>query len=177
MLRTVIYGAVVAVFAGILAFVGDTIGITTIWPVLLAAAIGLAAGPAIASRTATAAIGSIVGFLSYALLIGALPATSAATALVAVAAVAALTLVSALTGGALPLWAGLAGYAVFAGLYAPLAAASPTTFLTDAPLALVTALLALGLGAVAAIVAGVAGVAGVAPAVATRPSPMSEEVA
>lgn len=171
MLRTVICGAVVAAFAGILALVGDTIGITTLWPVLLAAAIGLAAGPAVGSRIATAAIGSVVGFLSYALLIGVLPGTDGATALVAVVAVLVLTLVSALTGGVLPLWAGLAGYAAFAGLYDPRAVASPTTFLTDAPLALVTVLLALGLGAIAAVLAGLA------PATASRPATMTEEVA
>ena len=154
MLRTVISGAVVAVVAGILAFAGDTIGITTIWPVLLAAAIGLAAAPAVLSRTAGAAIGAVVGFFSYALLIGLLPQADAATALVAVAAVAVLTIVAALTGGAVPLWSGLAGYVAFAGLYDPQAVASPTTFLADAPLALVTVLLALGIGAIIALVAG-----------------------
>lgn len=68
-----------------------------------------------------------------------------------IVAVLILTAVAALSAGLLPLWAGLAGFAAFAGLYEPVSVASPTTFLTDAPLALVTVLLALGLGALTAL--------------------------
>lgn len=151
MLRTVVCGVGVAVVAGMLAIFGGTFGITTIWPVLLAVAIGLAAGPAIASRTGGAAIGAVVGFLAYAVMIGVLPATTGATALAMIGAVLVLTAVAALSAGLLPLWAGLAGFAAFAALYDPVSVASPTTFLTDASLALVTVLLALGLGALTAL--------------------------
>lgn len=154
MLRTLTLGVVVALVAGALVLTGDTIGITNVWPVLLAVAIGVAAGAAVLPRTGAAAAGAVVGFLAYAAQIGALPATDGAVALTVVVAVLVLTALAAVTGGALPLWAGLAGYAAFAGLYAPLAAASPTTFLTDAPRALVTVLLALGIGALVAVVSG-----------------------
>jgi hypothetical protein len=43
-----------------------------------------------------------------------------------------LTLLAAVTNGLLPLWAGLAGYALFAGYYGPIYADSPTTFAADA---------------------------------------------
>ncbi len=157
MLRTLLGGAVVAVVAGLLAFGGDTIGITTVWPVLLAVAIGLAAGPALAARTGAAAFGALIGFAAYAVMVGVLPQTDGASALAFVVAVVILTLVAAFSGGLLPLWAGLAGFAAFAGLYDPQAVASPTTFLADAPVALVTILLALGIGALVAVAAELAG--------------------
>jgi hypothetical protein len=151
LLRTVIGGAVVAVIAGLLAVVGDGIGITTVWPVLLAAAIGLVARSAVVPRVGAAALGAVVGFVAMALRAGLLPDVVTSRALVIVLAVALLTLVAALTKGLLPLWAGLAGYAAFAGLYEPVYADSPTTFLADAPVAVLTVLLSLGLGAIAAI--------------------------
>ncbi len=157
-MRTVIGGAVVALLAGALAFIGPGIGINTLWPFLLAAGVALAAGPAVASRTGALALGTLVGFAAMALTAGVLPQVPLSDAIAVVVAVAILTLVAALTRGLLPLWAGLAGYAMFVGYYRPTYVDSPTTFLADAPVALVTVLLAAGVGAIVAIVAELAGV-------------------
>ncbi|MEX1178438.1 MAG: hypothetical protein WEB09_08240 [Nitriliruptor sp.] len=158
MLRTIIGGAVVAVVAGVLAIVGDGIGITALWPVLLAAGVALVAGPAVASRIGSFALGAVVGFAAMALDAGLLPDVAVAGAIVIVVAIAILTAVAALTQGLLPLWASLVGYAAFTGYYGPTYAESPTAFLSDAPVALVAVLLAAGVGALVAIVAELAGV-------------------
>lgn len=158
MLRTVIGGAVVALIAGALAFVGPSIGLTSLWPFVLAAGIALAAGPAVASRIGAVALGSVVGFATMAIGAQFLPQTSLADAIEVILAIALLTVVAALTRGLLPLWAGLAGYGLFVGYYFPTFDASPTTFLADAPVALVTVLLAAGVGAIVALLAEFAGV-------------------
>lgn len=158
LLRTVLGGAVVALVAGVLAIVGPGIGITTLWPFLLAAGVALAAGPAVASRTGAFVLGAIVSFVAMALRAGFLPDVGLSAALVVALAVAVLTLVAAVTQGLVPLWASLAGYAAFAGFYGPTYSDSPTTFVADAPVALLTVLLAAGIGAIVAIVAELAGV-------------------
>lgn len=158
MLRTVLGGAVVALVAGLVAIVGPGIGITELWPFLLAAGVALAAGPAVASRTGAVALGAVIGFVGMALRAGVLPDVAIGRAIVVVLAIGILTLVAALSQGLLPLWASLAGYALFVGYYSPTYADSPTTFLADAPVALVTVLLAAGVGAIVAIVAELAGV-------------------
>jgi hypothetical protein len=157
LLRTLIGGAVVAVIAGILAFVGSAIGITTLWPVLLAAGVALVAGPAVASRIGSFAMGSILGFAAMALLAGFLPQVAASQALAVVVAIAIMTVVAAVTQGLLPLWASLAGYAAFVGYYLPTYTESPTLFASEAPVALLTVLVAAGVGAIVGIVAEFAG--------------------
>jgi hypothetical protein len=158
LLRTVIGGAVVALIAAVLAIVGPGIGLNTLWPLLLAAGIALAAGPAVASRVGALTLGAVVGLVAMALQAGVLPATGLADAIVVIIGVGILTLVAALTQGLLPLWAGLAGYGLFVGYYTPTYTESPTTFLADAPIAFVTVLLAIGLGAIVALAAEFAGV-------------------
>lgn len=157
MLRTLIGGAVVAVIAGILAFVGSAIGITTLWPVLLAAGVALVAGPAVASRIGSFAMGAVLGFAAMALLAGFLPQVATSQALAVVVAIAIMTVVAAVTQGLLPLWASLAGYAAFVGYYLPTYTESPTLFASEAPVALLTVLVAAGVGAIVGIVAEFAG--------------------
>jgi hypothetical protein len=158
LLRTVIGGAVVAVVAGVLAIVGPSIGLDTLWPFLFAAAVALASGPAIASRVGALALGAVTAFVTNAVYAGFVPQVPLTRALLVILGVGLLTVVAGVTGGLLPLWAGLAGYALFAGYYGPTYADSPTTFLADAPVALVTVLLAAGVGAIVAIAAEFAGV-------------------
>ena len=157
MLRTIIGGAVVAVLAGVLAATGDSIGVTNIWPFLLAVGIALAAGTHVATRTGAAAIGALIGIATMGVGAGLLPQTTTSQVITTVLAVLLVTLVAVISAGHLPLWAGLAGYGVFVGLYAPTFAESPTTFLSDAPVALLISWVALGVGAVIAILAEVAG--------------------
>jgi hypothetical protein len=157
LLRTVIGGAVVAVIAGLLAFVGSAIGITTLWPVLLAAGVALVAGPAVASRLGSFAMGAILGFGAMAVQAALLPQVAASQAIIVVVAIAIMTVVAAVSMGLLPLWASLLGYAAFVGYYTPTYTESPTLFATEAPVALLTVLVAAGVGAIVGILAEFAG--------------------
>ena len=153
MIRTVVSGAVVALVAAAVAAWGDVLGITTFWPLLLAVAVGLAVAPVTLGRTIAIVVGAVTSWFVLALRAGFLPDVAAARAVAVVTAIVVLTVVAAATKGRVPLWAGLAGYAAFAGLYEPMFAANPTAFLTESPVALLVVLLSAGLGVVAATVA------------------------
>ena len=153
MTRTVLTGAVIALLAAGLAVAGSALGIVTLWPVLLAAAIGLAGGHVTLGRVAGFVVGAVTAFVAMAVQAGLLPALPAAEAVVVAVAVVTLALIAALTGDRIPLWAGLVGYAAYAALYEPMYAARPTAFLAEAPVALLTVLLAAALGAAAATLA------------------------
>ncbi len=148
MLRNAISGAVVALVAAILAVTGEAIGITTVWPVLLAVAVGLALAPMALGRMLAFALGSVVSWAVLAMDAAALPQAAASDVIVVVVGVVVLTVIALLTADHVPLWAGLAGYAAFAGLYEPMYAAAPTLFLSESPVALATVLLAAAIGAV-----------------------------
>lgn len=152
MARTVIRGVVIAVVAALVAVTGNAIGIDTVWPVLLAAAVGLAVAPVTMGRVAAFVVGAGVSWLVLALRAGFLPDLAASQALVIAVGVLLLTALAALTAERLPLWASLAGLVAFAGYYEPTYAASPTRFLAESPIALVTVLLAAAVGFVAALV-------------------------
>lgn len=155
MTRIVVAGAIVAFFAAVLALWGGALGVTTVWPVLLAAAVGLALAPVGIGRILAFVVGTAVAWLAMAVRAGVLPDTAGSRAAVAVGGVLALTALAAATRDLVPLWAGLAGYAAFAAFYEPIYAASPTLFLSESPVALVGVLLAAGLGFLASVVANV----------------------
>ena len=153
MARTAFIGAVVALLAALVVVGGGLLGITAIWPVLLAVGVGLASRPVTIGRIAAYVIGTLAAWAAIALGAGALPQTAIADAIAVVAALVILTAIAAVTADRVPLWAGLAGYAAFAGYYEPLYDANPTLFLSESPVALLTVLLA---GAVGFVIAGVA---------------------
>ena len=153
MARTALIGAVVALLTALVVVGGGLLGITTIWPVLLAVGVGLAARPVTIGRIAAYAVGTLAAWAAIALGAGALPQTAIADAISVVAALLILTAIAAVTADRFPLWAGLAGYAAFAGYYGPLYDANPTLFLSESPVALLTVLLA---GAIGFAIAGVA---------------------
>jgi hypothetical protein len=160
-LRILVCGAVVAGAAALLAFAGPALGIETIWPVLLAVAVGLAAGPPTLGRVGAMVLGASLGWVLLAVRAGFLPQVPSSQALTLVAGLLLLAAVAALSSDVVPLWAGLAGLAAFTGFYEPTYTASPTTFLADSPVALVTVLLAIGIGsAVAAVASTLGAVAG-----------------
>jgi hypothetical protein len=151
--RTVIHGAVVAVLVAILAWVGSAIGITTVWPVLLGVAVGLAVWPLSLGRVGAFVLGAVIGWVAMAAYAGFLPQVGSSRALVVLLGVALLAVVAVLSADLVPFWAGLIGYAAFTGLYEPMYADSPTLFLSESPAALLTVLLA---GAVGLAIAGLA---------------------
>jgi hypothetical protein len=153
MARTAITGAVVALLVALLAVVGSALGITTLWPILLAVAVGIAAGHLTLGRAAAFILGIVVSWVVMAIGAAALPQTGVADAIAVIIGVAILTGVTVVSGGRAPLWASLAGYATFAAFYEPIYAANPTLFLSESPVAMVTVLLAAALGiAIASIV-------------------------
>jgi hypothetical protein len=160
MTRIVVAGAVLALLAAVLALWGGALGVTTVWPVLLAAAVGLALAPAGIGRILAFVVGAGVAWLAMAVRAGFLPDTGGARAIIVVGGVLLLTIIAAATRDLVPLWGGLAGYAAFAALYEPMYAASPTLFLTESPGALATVLLAGGLGFLAVAVADLVAPAG-----------------
>jgi hypothetical protein len=151
--RTVIHGAIVAVLVAILAWVGSAIGITTVWPVLLGVAVGLAVWPLSLGRVGAYVLGAVIGWVAMAMYAGFLPQVGSSRAIVVFLGVALLAAVAALSADLVPFWAGLIGYAAFSGLYEPMFVESPTMFLSQSPGALLTVLLA---GAVGLAIAGLA---------------------
>ncbi|GGI03227.1 hypothetical protein [Egicoccus halophilus] len=150
MTRTVLSGAVVVLLGAVVAVVGGALGIPSLWPVLLAVAIGLAAGRVSFGRTAGYVLGLFTAFAAMAVTAGLLPAVPSARAVVLALAVVVLTAVAVVSADRVPLWAGLAGYAAFSAFYEPMYAARPTAFLAEAPVALATVLVATGVGVAAA---------------------------
>jgi hypothetical protein len=142
-------GAIVAVAVALSAILGASLGLPAGWPVATASA-----------RIGALAMGIVVGILTLAMQAALLPAAAVSEAIAAVVAIAVIAGVAAVSGGRVPLWIGVVGYALFTALYLPVFEASPTTFLADAPVALVTSLLALAIGAVAATAADLLTVTG-----------------
>jgi hypothetical protein len=154
--RILIRGAVLALVAAVVALTGGALGIDTIWPVLLAAAVGLAAVPLSAGRAAAFVAGALISWVALALRAGLLPDMVASRAIVVVIGIALITAIAAATADLAPLWAGLAGYAAFAAFYEPIFAASPTSFIADSTVAMVTLLLATAFGFGAALLGDLA---------------------
>jgi hypothetical protein len=153
-------GAIVAVAVALSAILGASLGLPAGWPVALASAALLAPGRPSLARIGALAMGIVVGILTLAMQAALLPAAAVSEAIAAVVAIAVIAGVAAVSGGRVPLWIGVVGYALFTALYLPVFEASPTTFLADAPVALVTSLLALAIGAVAATAADLLTVTG-----------------
>jgi hypothetical protein len=153
-------GAIVAVAVALSAILGASLGLPAGWPVVLASAVLLAPGRPSLARIGALAMGIVVGILTLAMQAALLPAAAVSEAIAAVVAIAVIAGVAAVSGGRVPLWIGVVGYALFTALYLPVFEASPTTFLADAPVALVTSLLALAIGAVAATAADLLTVTG-----------------
>jgi len=146
MARTALIGVIVTLLAALVAMGGGALGITSVWPVLLAVAVGLAAGPLTIGRIGAYVIGTLAAWVSIALGAALLPQTGLADAIALVVALGILTVIAAVTADHVPLWAGLGGYVAFTAFYEPTYAANPTLFLSESPVALLTVLLAGGIG-------------------------------
>lgn len=178
MTRTAVIGAVVLVLAALVAAGGGTIGITTVWPVLLGVAVGLASAPATLGRIAAYVVGALASWAAMALGAALLPQSGVADAIALLVGLAIVVVIAAVTADQVPLWAGLVGYAAFAGLYEPVFAANPTLFLSESPVALMTVLLAGALGMAVASFAALVAPSGSRDAQPDMPSvSTTEEVA
>lgn len=148
-MATLIRGAIVAGAIALAVLLSTVIGLASPWPVLLTAAIAIVRpvrpGPIVALL-----VGAAAWWLAMALRAGVLPDTTTSAVFAAVLAVLISTAAAAATREWLPLWGGLAGSALFAGLYEPVFADAPTAFLADSPLAFASVVVAVGIGGLAA---------------------------
>jgi hypothetical protein len=157
MMRTVVHGVLVALGAVAVAALGGSVGLTVLWPFLLAAAVAIVPIGGPVGRSAAFAIGAVLGWGVFALRAGVLPAGTGTEILLAIIGVALATLVAVVSFGRLPLWAVLAGGAALLGAYAPDYAANPTLFLSESPLALGSVLVAAAIAAIVGTVADMLG--------------------
>ena len=148
--RSLVAGVVLAVMMGVLAFVGDALGVDTLWPVLLAAGLGMVIGVPRAADVAMVGAGAIVAIVGAGAQLAVLPALPSARAAVLATSVLLLALTTGLSRGRLPLGVALVGWGATTALLEPAVAAAPTAFLTIAPLVLATVLACFGLGLLAA---------------------------
>jgi hypothetical protein len=153
MSHTFVRGGVVALIVALLSFGAGWIGLSTLWPVYLAAAVVFGSSSAGVGVVAAYLVGIGTAWLAIALRAGVFPDLAASHALIAVIAVVILTAVAVLTRDQAPLWVGLAGFAAFYGFYEPTFVDSPTTFLADSPVALGELLLASALGFIGGVLA------------------------
>lgn len=153
---TLLRGVAVAGALALVIAMPSVIGLSSPWPVLLAAAVAFARPirPGIAGAFL---VGAGAWWFAMALRAGVLPDALWSEVLAGVLAIGVIVLVAMLSSERLPLFAGLAGIAAFAGIYEPVFAESPTQFLSASPLAFGAVVVAAGLGFLAASLVDVVG--------------------
>ncbi len=157
MLRPLVTGLVLAVTAAVAALFGEALGLTTVWPVLAAAAVGLLLGTPRWKHVVALLVGAVLGVVGAAVQVAVLPALPASRAIAVAGIVVVAALLGAATGGRLGVGTQLVGWGVVTALLEPQVAADPAGFLTYAPLTLAAGLSSLGLGLLAALVASLLG--------------------
>lgn len=148
-MMTLLRGGVVAGLVALAVAVPSIFGLSSPWPLLLAAAVAFArpVRPGIAGAFLT---GAVAWWFAMALRAGVLPDALWSEAVAATLAIGVCVLLAMVSSERLPLFAGLAGIAAFAGLYEPAFAEAPTRFLAESPLAFGAVVVATGLGFLAA---------------------------
>lgn len=150
MVRSLVTGLCLAVFAAAIIGLSNLLGLDLEHVALLGAALGGVLGlvphrPAW-GKPAGFFAGFLLAWLGFALRAAWLPDTSSGRAVAAFLVVALIAVVTAASGGRLPLWAGLVGAASIVGSYESVYTNAPSQFLSDSPAAATTVLLAVGLG-------------------------------
>lgn len=154
MVRSLVTGLCLAVFAAVIIGLSNLLGLDLEHVALVGAALGGVLGlvthrPAW-GKPAGFLAGFLLAWLGFALRAAWLPDSSGGRAVAAFLVVALIAVVSALSGGRLPLWSGLVGAASIVGSYESVYTSAPSQFLSDSPAAATTVLLAVGLGYLAA---------------------------
>jgi hypothetical protein len=142
-------GLALAVLAGVIALLSGPLSLQTTWPLLLGAAVALVSTRNMAGRLSAFVIGLAATWVGFALRAAVLPDIPTGRALAAAIPVLLVTAAAAASAGRLPLWAGLAGMAAFAGAYDAAFRASPTDFMTQSVAAMTSVLLASAVGVLA----------------------------
>lgn len=155
-MTTLLRGVAVAGVVALAIALPSLTGLSSPWPLLLAAAVAFAS-PARVSAGLSMLLGAAAWWFAMALRAGVLPDALWAEVVVATLAIAIVVVAAAVSRERLPLFAGLAGLAAFAGVYEPLFAESPTAFLAASPLAFGAVVVAIGLGVLTASVVDAVG--------------------
>jgi hypothetical protein len=145
-------GLIVAALVGVVVALSGPLLLQSAWPVLAGAAIGLVPGRSTLNRAGAFAAGVVAGWLSFALRAAVLPDVPVAHGIAVAVAVAAVAVAAAVSGGRLPLWAALVGFAAYAGAYQAAFTADPTAFPTQSVPAATSLLLASAIGFAAATI-------------------------
>ncbi len=159
-MNTLLRGVAVAGVTALVVALPTVLGLASPWPVLLVAGVAFAR-PARPSTAAALLVGAAAWWLSMALRAGVLPDATWSEIVAAVVAVSIVVLTALVSSDRIPMFAGLAGIAAFAGLYEPVFAAAPTEFLSASPLAFGAVVVATGLGILTATLVEVVG--GISP--------------
>lgn len=150
MVRSLVTGLCLAVFAAVIIGLSNLLGLDLEHVALLGAALGGVLGLVphrpVWGKPAGFVAGFLLAWLGFAMRAAWLPDTSSGRAVAAFLVVALVAVVSAASGGRLPLWAGLVGAASIVGSYEAVYTNAPSQFLSDSPAAATTVLLAVGLG-------------------------------
>jgi hypothetical protein len=150
MVRSLVTGLCLAVFAAVIIGLSNLLGLDLEHVALLGAALGGVLGLVPHRPAWGKPVGFLAGFLlawlGFALRAAWLPDSSSGRAVAAFLVVALVTVVAALSRGRLPLWSGLVGAASIVGSYESVYTNAPSQFLSDSPAAATTVLLAVGLG-------------------------------
>jgi hypothetical protein len=150
MVRSLVTGLCLAVFAAVIIGLSNLLGLDLEHVALVGAALGGVLGLVPHRPAWGKPVGFLAGFLlawlGFALRAAWLPDSSGGRAVAAFLVVALIAVVAALSGGRLPLWSGLVGAASIVGSYESVYTSAPSQFLSDSPAAATTVLLAVGLG-------------------------------
>jgi len=155
--RILLTGLVVAASVTILVLVGDTLGLATVRPLVLAVGAGLMFGVPRLRHALALLTGAGVGLVSTTAAASLLPATPAGDAIGVGAALLLVTAVAAASRMRLPFGLLLIGWAVMTGLLEPLLVAGPNAFTNEAPLTAAALVVSIGLGLLVAQVAALVG--------------------
>jgi hypothetical protein len=155
MRRTVFTGVLLAV-AGVLAvYIGSWLNLglrATIFGASMGAVLGLVRDRSVGGRLAAFLIGVVVAWLGYALRAQFLPDVPAGEALALIVVVILVTAMAVLSGGRLPLWAGLLGAAALFGAYEELYVAAPYNFLSQSVIVVSSLLVPVAMGFLVGVV-------------------------
>ena len=148
--RTAAVGLSLAILAALAVLAGEAFGL----PLQSAALVGFAIGAAVGlindhgplARILGLGIGLVSAFIGYAVTAQFFPDTTSGRAVGMALTLALVTVLVVATTGRIPLWTALLGTAAFAGAFQASFAASPSSILTDGPVAFTTLLVTLSLG-------------------------------
>jgi hypothetical protein len=149
MKRTLFTGVALAVVGVLAVYVGSWLNLglrASVFGASIGAVLGLIRDRSVLGRLGAFLIGVVVAWIGYAVRAQALPDVPAGEAIALVIVVALLTLMAVLTGGRLPLWAGLLGAAALFGAYEELYVAAPYNFLSESVIAVSSLLVPVSLG-------------------------------